>query len=609
MQTPGKAILKIISFFLCCTLLSAQDNAYFNQLYTSINNNIENGQWENNFDLIKEVTTQEAFRKLDCYLKGKIFHKIGVSYYLDNQEDEAIRYFTDFALSTWSNCPQVPAEERANTIFNIGISYQYLNQPEKAKKHLNQALVIFENTADYPLEALAEKYHGVGNYYQEIYDFFRAKLYFESALNIYRELPGTALTRLDILNNLILIQTDLKDYQGANDYFAMALNLINNNRAAFSNEDLFFIYQNAGRADFNAKNLDRAKEKSKVVLSLINKDKDSHYYTLALELAASIHLEENNFKLAEKLFLEVLSIRTAHYHNNDIDPGIYSYLALAYQNLCELRLKQKKFDLATKYLDKGFVQILGSDQYSKDSIGLPIIAHSFANDQFQFIELMEWKAKIFEGLHQQTGAPNHLKDALLAHHKMDSLINRSLLLYQFKRSRLDLLQLMYKHYNSAVTIAFQLYQLTKAIHYLETAFHFSSKIKAIILQYELNDLEALQNVSSTQLLSQEQTIRRTLNELQQELFSQNEAKDVILRRVVQNQRALDSIIQKIERLEPDYYLKKYQFIRPLSIEEVQKKLPNDFVVLEFFYGTDSLFSFWITKDSFFTQSIVIDSTL
>ena len=60
------------------------------------------------------------------------------------------------------------------------------------------------------------------------------------------------------------------------------------------------------------------------------------------------------------------------------------------------------------------------------------------------------------------------------------------------------------------------------------------------------------------------------------------------------QRELDVFLLRVEQEEPEYYQQKYAFITPPGIDAIQAALPGDLAVVEYFYGKDTIYSFWIT---------------
>ena len=220
-----RKLLVCVSPLMLSLFAQASDVSYYSRIFEQVNQNLGEGRYEQNITLIDEWVREQAFRELTCYQQGQVFHRIGSSFYFMDREEEAVQYYRDSVLTRWENCPGVPLVERANTTYNIGLSYQYLGEFGLAKNYLDDALSIYENDPAYPPLDLAKKYHAIGTFYLNGYDSFRAELYYENALRLYRDYPDTEIRRFDILNNLLVLCVDFKKYAKAKDYYNQALSL------------------------------------------------------------------------------------------------------------------------------------------------------------------------------------------------------------------------------------------------------------------------------------------------------------------------------------------------------------------------------------------------
>ena len=234
--------LSTLLFFLFTTF-TVYGNDFFERVYTEINSNIENGAHEDNFSLIETLEKEADFIKLDCRSKGKVYHKIGVSYYLMYRESDAIEYYGK-ALLVWKDCSLVLKTEVGNTIYNTGVCHRYLGNTEKAKNLFDRSLSIFENSDDYSAYELGLKYHGIGQFYESIRDRFRAQLYFSNAINLFKE-ENAVLERFEALNSAVTLHLDFKDYTTASKFVEQALELARTHPNLISPEHLVPVYLNA----------------------------------------------------------------------------------------------------------------------------------------------------------------------------------------------------------------------------------------------------------------------------------------------------------------------------------------------------------------------------
>ncbi|WP_299438510.1 CHAT domain-containing tetratricopeptide repeat protein [uncultured Aquimarina sp.] len=599
----------IVVITTCLLFISASwagvtnDYDFFEEHYQKINQNIKQGFYESNLQLIKQLEKQTLFQELDCYHQGKIWHKIGVSYYKLNRESEAIACYKDKVLLLWENCPKVPPSEKANTIYNIGVSYQYLNDIKPAKIYLDKALYIFENDSLYPTHKLAQKYHGIGKFYKTLNDPFRAELYFLNAINLYRKQKNSKEKEFKVLNDLIGISMEFKDYTKAKKYINDALLIHRDFPEVIPQRNLAMVYLNAGTTYLGLKKYSTAQQMAQESLNLLNKVNESFYYSIALELLAIINVDQENFEVAEKYMNQVIHIRKQLDRNQKQQDAI----ARGYENLCDIFIRKKDISNANQSLNKAFDILLPKGSF--DVNHLPIIRKSKIFDDRHLIRLIELKVKILKEKYRDSNDILFLKDALSTQHKIDSVINRSLVSFQFEQSKLDFLNLKFEHYGKAVEDALKLYEITNDSYYLEEAYYFSSKTKAIILQYELNQVNAFKFNVSEEVLSQEKALREEMHAQQALLTEATHNQDSLLNTYTKAQYALDSYLKEIEQKEPDYFREKYAFIIPPKLKEARKGLPKDMAVIEYFISEDTIYSFWLTNDDFFSISTPYDSVI
>lgn len=589
--------LLLVFFSLFAFAPSGLSNDYFDKLYDEINSNIEQETFETNFKLIDQLENEEAFHNLDCYLRGKIYHKIGVSYYLAYQEQKALTYYVDKVLELWKNCGQVPESEMANTVYNAGICYQYLGMDDQAKAYLDSALIAFEKDDNYPELELGRKYYGIGLFYQGINDFFRADLNYSTAISIFRK-QNAVFELFKTLNDVLILQLDFKQYQKALQSANQALKLATDHPEKIPDLNLALIYLNAGTVNLELKKIDKAGKLADRALRLLNKSKDAPQYAIGLELRAFCAMENEQFEKAEKLMNEVLAIRTQFYQGE----GGLEVIGLTYENLAEMYMRNDDLAKANAFLRKGFEIAVPHAKFGAEEV--PTIDRNRILDDKLLIRLIELKTKIYEKQYQRTKNIELLQNSLNIQHKIDSILLQDILSFQFQQSRLDFMNLGFVHYGKAIKDALRLYQATNDRFYLEEAYRFSARTKALVLQQELNRVSALRTNVDREILQKENALRKTMNDRQSLLFEAvDTAKDSLLQNYLQSQNELEAFLKEVERNEPEYFNERYRFLEVPTARNLQKKIPDDLAMIEYFVAQDTIHSFWITNEHFFSVSI------
>lgn len=591
-------LLPILILFTIC----ARGNDFFTKIYNQINSNIENGNFKANHALVETLESDDEFKTLDCYLQGKIYHKLGVSLYLAYQEKNAITYF-EKVLKLWENCPQVPEIEKGNTKYNLGLSQQYLGNYVQAKTYLDEALTAFEKAKDYSPYELGLKYHGIGLFYESIDDLFRSQLYFSNAINLF-EKENAIDEQFEVLNSAVTLYMDFKEYDKASDYVAMAMELAEANPDKIAFHELTPVYLNAATIAFEQKKTSMAQTLAETALKITDRIQSPMYYTIGLEILAFVQMEHNAFEKADQYMRQVLAIRS---QLNKDGSGL-NLMALTHENFAELYMRQGDFEKADEQLTKGFRIVIPDAEL--DGQQVPNIRKTNAVDDNLLIRLMEMKSKILDSKYEKTGEVAWLQHSLNVQHKIDSIIKRGLFSFRFEQSKLDFIGIRFKYYGKAIKDALRLYALTDDTYYLEEAYQFSAKTKALILQQELNRINALRSTVSNSALEEEKRLWQLMSEQQSLVFeATKEEKDSLLPSFLKAQNAWESYLKEVEKNQPDYYRKRFEFLQLPTISTLQNSLPDDLAVIEFFEAQDAIHSFWISSDQFFSLTVALDVPL
>ncbi|MCO6478497.1 MAG: CHAT domain-containing protein, partial [Phaeodactylibacter sp.] len=282
-------------------------------------------------------------------------------------------------------------------------------------------------------------------------------------------------------------------------------------------------------------------------------------------------------------------------------------LAYAYENLFEVYKDKGEPVRAEAFLQKAFETLLAEAVF--DESGAPVVGRSLAINDLDFVRLLSLKAQLLRSEFSATRNPAILEKSLSLHAKIDSVISKHLLLFQFQKSKLNFLELVQGYYGEAIKDALKLYELSGDQEYLRSAYFFSAKTKAIILRNELNEANAFQAVASPQVIKREKALVKQMASIQEQLSSSGTEKGALLRKYVEAQREMDRFLLDIEQEEPGYFKNKYAFISPPGLDEVQKLLPKGLAIIEYFYRSDTIYSFWITRSHLFHASIGNDEGL
>jgi CHAT domain-containing protein/tetratricopeptide (TPR) repeat protein len=172
-----------------------------------------------------------------------------------------------------------------------------------------------------------------------------------------------------------------------------------------------------------------------------------------------------------------------------------------------------------------------------------------------------------------------------------------------ENSRLLLTSRVNEIYNLAVKVTAELYSLKGDHAYLNLAFIFSEKSKASVLLSLIRETEATKigNIPEPLRVKEIET-KSEIAHYRNLIFEEKQKSEPNSTRIGQWQTTLnnkrlvyDSIISMLKKDHPEYYNLKYNF-DVVSIQEIQKRLHQDAVFIEYKLVDSVLYSFIIKKD-------------
>ncbi|HOY13302.1 MAG TPA: tetratricopeptide repeat protein, partial [Saprospiraceae bacterium] len=270
-------------------------------LLSRLKQNIEKEQFEDNIILYERAD----LGRFDCVEKGRIHHQLGLSYYNLDKEDQAIEAFKK-ATEVWKNCKGIPDEEVANTIYNIGVSYQYTSSIYLGKNYIDTALYIYESLDSFPAEKIISKYEGAASFYSDLKDFFRAELLFKNAELKYQSIQSDDLV-FPMLNRLVLY-IEFRKYKKGFQLFNEIESLLSKNDELLDDYHKSIFYLNAGNLFLKMNQLDKCFYYTKKAQAILPKE-EHNLLSNVHEILGTYYSRKNELNLAEIAFEKALNYR------------------------------------------------------------------------------------------------------------------------------------------------------------------------------------------------------------------------------------------------------------------------------------------------------------
>ena len=160
--------------------------------------------------------------------KGRCLSNIGVYYQKQNEYSLALYYYEN-ALSNIKAIDDQPTE--AECLSNIGVLYRDLGNLTKAQQYLSSALELDKKVGD--IDSISKDMNNIGSVYlrrgidgQNTHDLLQALEVFRSCLSLRGIEKTSSLIKFMALNNIGIIQSELKNYPKARDNFYSAMKIV-----------------------------------------------------------------------------------------------------------------------------------------------------------------------------------------------------------------------------------------------------------------------------------------------------------------------------------------------------------------------------------------------
>lgn len=520
---------------------------------------IELGQYDSvrtKLDVIKNAILPNDINQIkQKVLEGKLVLQEGMS-------DVAQRYFEE-ALQLYVKKFPANINEKAQVLNLLGVCFWNLGQKEKAFDYYQQTLTI--RTQIYPKdhEIIAGTYNDIGLLYAND-DIEKAALYYEKAIAIYEKKLGITHPKVaNLYNNLALLYQKQHNFDKSEQYLEKVLNI--------------------RIKSFGAKHPNVAFVKNSMAFSA---------------------LEKNQIQKAKELASEALTIYKEKYGEK------HPELANTYSILANIERQNKNWNAALQQYQKAL--IANSKSFISTSIYQNPDVFDYYNPDIQLNTLLLKAQTLKQKYQSKTLKYKELKLAFKTLQTADTLIDQIRQTRKNKEDKIALGKIASEIYEESINISLQLADVSlNKKKFKRMAFYFAEKSKASVLLSALSETSAKHFAGiPDELLEEERKINDELAQTEQLLAQKPDAQ--LEQKLAENLFKLrgkqDDLIKNLEIKFPDYYRLKYQN-KPVTIEELQQKLPENTAMISYFEGekTNTLFVFYISKKKYKIKEVKIDA--
>ncbi|WP_321319736.1 tetratricopeptide repeat protein [Labilibaculum sp.] len=490
------------------------------------------------------------------------------------------------------------------TYVNFGVLLNRVGDWKKSLKYYDFAENFTVTEFGDDSDKLIPIYVNKGIIFNNYGDLVRAQTYYEKALSLM-EIQKESRWLSQTYQNLGITFYKRNNYSEALSYFLKTLDLKikeNVGNTSITRNTIGNCYKKLG----NYVEADRYYQKS---ISEVKEINGNDYYLLGdYYLNYAVFQDEigNNDKV-----LAYLNLAYDVYVKNFGDK--HPDTAHCLKNFGDYYFKKKDHLNALKYYQKALISDL--DNFNNSTVYINPSLDEI-DPQLSILEILKPKAVTLRYLYDKTNSISDLDFSLQTYDLCLDIIDKIRIAYQDEESKFALSKNEKETYNQAIEIAVELYQLTKDVKYKEKAFIYAERSKSASLLSSLNDVNA-KNFGgiSTELQVLERNLKLDIAKYR-ELVHDERRKQTPNRDSITNwQNVLftlnDEYNQMVLRFEedyPEYYALKYD-TKTIDIKELQRRLNDNDLLIEYSISDSALFSFVITKSGFEVEreKIVKDS--
>ncbi len=556
------------------------------------------------YDLGKEYLTKTLkIAKMNSFEKQPViadsYEILGTIYIIQSKLDSAEIYI--------NKSLELKILNFGNEHIRLNSIYDKLGSLSRYKGYYDEAIEFHRNSLRISLmnfpanhRSVAVAYSNIANSYSDEGDFELALIYLKKALNIYEQNKENNYDMAITFSNIALNYFQIGDYEKSLFYNYNSIDIWTN-EIVTKNIYLASNYYNIAEVNRKEKNYLIALQNYEKVIELSRElfgEKHkmiSMAYTRMGEVHKSLGDNGKAYEFQNKALLD--NIKLYGYKHPDVTTCLIGIGNIYREN--------GNLDSASHYYQNAIessINNFGNTALYSDLKLKEVIS------PIHLLESLVLKAETFYLLYSKNSTNNsNIENALDTYLLALDLLEKMRMELQTESSKILLSDNYFGFFEKATNVALELYRQTKNQTYIEFAFKFSESNKANILHQSIFDSKAkLFSGIPDNLIKKEKELRVDLafynTELNKEKQKKDEAKDSSkIMRFEDNSFDLNieyqELLSRFEKEYPKYYNMKYKN-EVISVKDIQQRLDDYEVLLEYFVGDSTLFIFTIDKNNY-----------
>ncbi len=475
---------------------------------------------------------------------------------------------------------------------DLGSLYETTHKLDEALFHRQKMVEIIQQ--DYAKhknpQLLAIAYNNMGKLYQLMGELQLAEAYMEKAVSLHeinfgRE--GAGFVRP--LVHLADVKRELGKLEDAEKLFLQAYQL---QQRVDKNDwqEMAYIEAMYGDLFFDKKNYDGAEDYFKNAIQHYEKAGIKDVLTLEITKTTLGETYARTGRKNEALLLlnNVLDKYKKRYTRGNIS------IAGQYNRISETFLIHQQPETALAYSDSTFLELLQKKDLSKDGEWIKDLPYSH-----HIIRYLQNRTKVESALYKKSGSTDALKRVISLAGQYGDFFQRSLPAF---RTQSTLMQLAEEHrsiFNTAINATWDLYQQTNENHYLEKAFEFAERSRALLLRLSANNILVDAGRTPSELYYERDiSLRKRISELNAQYLDAGAKNDSLLTQLtstIETYRVFqDSLIQS-----GNQSAKLRYSLEPVFIGDLQKRLQKSRqTLLQYVVDSNHIYAFVVSGKAF-----------
>ncbi|BDS10760.1 CHAT domain-containing protein [Aureispira anguillae] len=487
-------------------------------------------------------------------------------------------------------------------------SYEQIGHYDKAIKQGKKLIVFYNKDRLNQTLELANNYQKIGIFYKEKTQTNRAIEYFNKALAIYQNSPQTTPLHLARLyRSFSMGYFKAGDYTQQLHYIKKALVICKKDSSHTSRRLEISLLNNLAGHYLQVGQTDQGLSIYHEYIAATTKEHGaiSTITAMAYMNLAIAYAQLNDLATSETYFRKSIAIKTRIFGSHN--PNV----ALAYGNLTILLNMMGRHDDALIASQQSFIANTLNYKDTTPLVDLlPIIAKYKILDPINAIGNLNNRTMAFQHLYKKN------KDIANLKHAHQTVLAQIAILDQAKnklsdQDKLKILNKNFMPFTIGIKLAHQLYELTQDRKYLEDGFQLAERSRDATLTSALSSKRALNfGGIPDSLIQKENQLKKAISKLDKKILEVNKKRKPpyeLQEALFAKKRALEVLIQKLEKDYPLYYQLKYKN-HIASVQEIQQIiLDQQATLIAYYIQFPDVYIWSATQQTANFQRIQLDS--